>query len=140
RPKARAGRVGGGGTLPGVGGPALLDRRRISGVVWGRMKGLLRSGRMPEEALGGLSGSGADDFLAKPFKSGEFLSRVRALLLRRAPQTMHDPGAATLRLPTAGLVRQPPPSTPPVRPTAGGEALSLAASRLVGGANPAPRG
>jgi response regulator RpfG family c-di-GMP phosphodiesterase len=89
------------------------------------------SGNLPDEALCGLVTSGADDFLAKPFKPGEFVSRVRALLLRRAPQAVTIAGKATLRIPAAGTVRTPTPSAPPSRPAASAEALSLMASRLL---------
>ena len=65
------------------------------------------SGAMPDEALCGLSTTGADDFLAKPFKPGEFVSRVRALMLRRSPapgQTLS--GNPTLRIAATATVRE----------------------------------
>jgi response regulator RpfG family c-di-GMP phosphodiesterase len=126
--------------LPGVSGPELITRARSAGLGTDHVKVLLMSGNMPDEALGGLSVSGADDFLAKPFKPGEFLSRVRALLLRRTTQTSSQSESATLRLPTAAAIRQPSPSTSPIRSTAGAEALSLAVSRLLVETNLAAEG
>jgi response regulator RpfG family c-di-GMP phosphodiesterase len=62
--------------------------------------------------------SGADDFISKPFSPVEFLSRVRALLLRRPSRAEDSVGALT-----------PPPGASD-RP-AGAEALSLTISRLL---------
>jgi serine/threonine protein kinase len=69
--------------LPGLTGPELIEKARAAGLESSRLKVLLTSGELPAEALGGLSVSGADDFISKPFSPVEFLSRVRALLLRR---------------------------------------------------------
>jgi response regulator RpfG family c-di-GMP phosphodiesterase len=126
--------------LPGLSGPEFITRARNSGLDRDQLKVLLMSGTMPDEALGGLSVSGADDFLAKPFKPGEFLSRVRALLLRRTTQGNSQSSLATLRLPTTAAIRQPAPSTPPTRSTAGAEALSMAVSRLLVETNLAAEG
>jgi response regulator RpfG family c-di-GMP phosphodiesterase len=81
---------------------------------------LLTSGELPAEALGGLSSS-ADDFISKPFSPVEFLSRVRALLLRRPSHTGNSVGTLT----------PPPAAGPAERPTAAAEALSLTVSRLL---------
>jgi response regulator RpfG family c-di-GMP phosphodiesterase len=119
--------------LPGLSGTDLITKLRASGLDPERVKILLVSGAVPDEALGGLSTSGADDFIAKPFKPGEFLSRIRALMLRRSagPGRTHA-GNQTLRIPAAAVVRTPSaPSSPPIRPAAPSEALSLAISRLL---------
>jgi response regulator RpfG family c-di-GMP phosphodiesterase len=115
--------------LPGQSGPELITKARAEGLDQERVKVLLMSGTMPDEALGGLSVSGADDFLAKPFKPGEFVSRIRALLLRRIPQAVID-SRATLKLPTIATVRQPPAAAAG-KPNAAAEALSLTISRLL---------
>jgi response regulator RpfG family c-di-GMP phosphodiesterase len=117
--------------LPGLSGPELITQTRAAGHDRDRVKVLLMSGTMPDEALGGLSVSGADDFLAKPFKPGEFVSRIRALLLRRMPLVTVD-SAATLRLPATATVRQPSATIAPTpRSTAAAEAISLTVSRLL---------
>ena len=95
--------------LPGVSGPDLITQMRANGHAADRIKVLLMSGAMPDEALCGLSTTGADDFLAKPFKPGEFVSRVRALMLRRSPspgQTLS--GNPTLRIAATATVRDLP--------------------------------
>ena len=118
--------------LPGLSGPELITRTRASGLDADRVKVLLMSGNMPDEALGGLSTSGADDFLAKPFKPAEFVSRVRALMLRRAPASGRTLcGNATLRIMTSETIRQTAPSAPALRSAAPAEALSLMVSRLL---------
>jgi eukaryotic-like serine/threonine-protein kinase len=105
--------------LPGLSGTDLIDKTRAAGFESERMKVLLTSGELPAEALGGLSVSGADDFISKPFAPVEFLSRVRALLMRR-PSRTGDSIGATLT----------PPSVANDRPVAV-EALSLTISRLL---------
>ncbi|HEV3386752.1 MAG TPA: protein kinase [Gemmata sp.] len=116
--------------LPGLSGPELINQTRANGHDRDRVKVLLMSGTMPDEALGGLSVSGADDFLGKPFKPGEFLSRIRALLLRRVPQNPLDAGA-TLRLPATATVRAAATIAPTARSTAAAEAITLTVSRLL---------
>jgi response regulator RpfG family c-di-GMP phosphodiesterase len=105
-------------SLPGLSGPDLIDKARAAGLESDRMKVLLTSGELPAEALGGLSVSGADDFISKPFAPVEFLSRVRALLLRRPSRTGDSLATVT-----------PPPAAAD-RPAAI-EALSLTISRLL---------
>ncbi len=104
--------------LPGQSGPDVIEKVRAAGLETDRLKVLLTSGELPAEALGGLSTSGADDFISKPFAPVEFLSRVRALLMRR-PAKSND---------LVGTVTPPPASD--VRPAAA-EALSLTISRLL---------
>ena len=117
--------------LPGLSGPELINQTRAAGLEPGRVKVLLMSGTMPDEALGGLSVSGADDFLAKPFKPGEFLSRIRALLLRRTP-IVHCEAGATIRLSTSATVRHAAPTAAgSPRSVAAADALSITVSRLL---------
>lgn len=125
--------------LPGLSGTELITQARGAGLDAVRVKVLLMSGTMPDEALGGLSVSGADDFLAKPFKPGEFLSRIRALLLRR-PQMGHIDAGPTLRLPTTATVRHTATMAQISRPAVAAEALSLTVSRLMVETNLASEG
>ena len=68
--------------MPGLDGAGLIAGLRAAATP-GPMV-LYMSGRAPTEALGGLLLAGADDFIHKPFTPPELLSRVRALLKRRA--------------------------------------------------------
>jgi response regulator RpfG family c-di-GMP phosphodiesterase len=104
--------------LPGLSGTDLIDKVRAAGLESDRMKVLLTSGELPAEALGGLSVSSADDFISKPFSPVEFLSRVRALLMRRPSRAGDSVGVMT------------PPPVASNRPAAA-EALSLTISRLL---------
>ncbi len=104
--------------LPGMSGPELVEKARAAGLESDRMKVFLTSGDLPAEALGGLSVASADDFISKPFSSVEFLSRVRALIMRRSSRAGDSAPAVT----------PPPVGTP--RPVAV-EALSLTVSRLL---------
>jgi response regulator RpfG family c-di-GMP phosphodiesterase len=105
--------------LPGMSGTDLIEKIRTAGLESDRLKVLLTSGELPAEALGGLSVSGADDFISKPFAPVEFLSRARALLLRRPGRAPDSVSAVT-----------PPPVVASERP-AGAEAVSLTISRLL---------
>jgi response regulator RpfG family c-di-GMP phosphodiesterase len=120
--------------LPGMSGQELIGRVRALGLGSDRLGVLLMSGMLPEEALGGLALSGADDFLAKPFRPAALVSRVRALLQRRATHTGSEGvpvgSGATVRIPAAATSR-PAPSAPPARATAAAETLSLTVSRLL---------
>jgi response regulator RpfG family c-di-GMP phosphodiesterase len=105
--------------LPGLSGTELIEKIRAAGLDGDRVKVLLTSGELPAEALGGLSASAADDFISKPFSPVEFLSRVRALLMRRPSRTGDPVGTLT-----------PAPVSADGRPAAA-EALSLTVSRLL---------
>lgn len=120
--------------LPGWSGTELIAKVRSAGWDSDRLKVLLMSGMMPDEALGGLSTTGADDFLAKPFKPSEFVSRVRALLMRRAQSSGSESSQPTQRISNALTQRQAPAkpaSLPALRRAAPAEALSLTFSRLL---------
>ncbi|QDU22958.1 protein kinase domain-containing protein [Urbifossiella limnaea] len=121
--------------LPGLSGPELIARIRATCPDPDAIKILLVSGALPTEALGGLAVDGADDFLAKPFSSPDFLSRIRSLVLRRGgrtgPGTAAAASKATAVMSRGSLERTPRPVAPPARPTAAAEALSYTASRLL---------
>ncbi|WP_162097402.1 protein kinase domain-containing protein [Gemmata obscuriglobus] len=104
--------------LPGLSGPELVEKVRAAGLESDRMKVLITSGELPAEALGGLSVASADDFISKPFAPVEFLSRVRALLMRRSSRSGDSE------------VLVAPPVTHCTRPVAA-ETLSLTVSRLL---------
>lgn len=126
--------------LPGLSGPELINQARAAGLDPDRVKVLLMSGTMPDEVLGGLSVSGADDFLAKPFKPGEFLSRIGALLLRRSSPQTNIESRPTLRLPTVATLRHAPTLASDKRVAGTAEALSLTVSRLLVETNLAAEG
>ncbi len=120
--------------LPGWSGTELIAKVRSAGWDSDRLKVLLMSGMIPDEALGGLATTGADDFLAKPFKPSEFVSRVRALLMRRAQSNGSESAQPTQRISNAWTQRQAPAkpaSVPTLRHAAPAEALSLTFSRLL---------
>jgi response regulator RpfG family c-di-GMP phosphodiesterase len=108
--------------LPGVSGPELIERIRAVGLDSERLKVLLTSGEVPAEALGGLSVTAADDFIAKPFAPVEFLSRVRALLMRRTSRAGEGPGSSALAAAPVPIADARPVAV---------EALSLTVSRLL---------
>ena len=85
--------------LPGLSGPALL--RQWSGSARTRELPVIMLTARAEEAdkVSGLD-AGADDYLGKPFSTGELTARVRAVLRRRAPAALDSPvavGAAQKR-------------------------------------------
>ena len=129
--------------LPGWSGTELIAKVRGAGWDSDRLKVLLMSGMMPDEALGGLATIGADDFLAKPFKPSEFVSRVRALLVRRAQSNGSESAHPTQRITTSLTQRQAPvkpASLPSLRRAAPAEALSLTISRLLAETSLSPEG
>jgi len=72
--------------LPDIDGMDLLKRLR----EWSRVPVLILSVRGgPEDKVAALD-SGADDYVTKPFESGELLARLRAVQ-RRAPLGSEDP-------------------------------------------------
>ncbi len=65
--------------MPGMDGITLLKTLRARGVTTPTL--FLTAKAEVEDRIAGLD-AGADDYLAKPFASGEFLARVRALVRR----------------------------------------------------------
>ena len=65
--------------MPGMDGITLLKALREKGVTTPTL--FLTAKAEVEDRIAGLD-AGADDYLAKPFASGEFLARVRALVRR----------------------------------------------------------
>ena len=65
--------------LPDMDGTAVLKELRIRSSV----PVLILSVREAEEIIVGALDNGADDYLTKPFRTGEFLARIRALLRHR---------------------------------------------------------
>ena len=96
--------------MPGMDGVSLLKKLRASGVT---TPALFLTARCEiDQRIEGLD-AGADDYLPKPFATGELLARVRAMLRRKdnfTPDTLTF-GALTLNRSTYELVcggkRQP---------------------------------
>ena len=126
--------------LPGLSGSDLVTRIRAAFPDPDRVKILLVSGEMPAEALSGLATGGADDFLSKPFRSSDLLSRVRSLVLRRGGGSEVNASAGTVRVPGSQQYRQPDRTPAPARPGVGSEVLSYAVSRLLTETNLAAEG
>jgi response regulator RpfG family c-di-GMP phosphodiesterase len=93
--------------LPGSIGYELIDSIRAFCPEDRRPMILLTSGVIPPEFLGGLTTTGADDFLAKPFNRVDFRSRIRGLLGRKKylPKTIGASrvGSVLMKLPGASL-------------------------------------
>jgi two-component system, OmpR family, response regulator len=68
-------------TLPAIDGLDLLARLRQRGVTTPVL--ILSALALPQDRINGLD-AGAEDYLSKPFDSGELLARLRALLRRHA--------------------------------------------------------
>ncbi|WP_139720323.1 response regulator transcription factor [Serinicoccus chungangensis] len=80
--------------LPQLDGVEVCRSLRDSGV---RMPVLMLTARSEEvDTVVGLD-AGADDYVTKPFRLGELLARVRALL-RRGPTSSQAPGGSALRM------------------------------------------
>ncbi|MBH9554109.1 phosphate regulon transcriptional regulator PhoB [Inhella gelatinilytica] len=76
--------------LPGASGVQLLRRWR-SDARTRQLPVILLTARAQEtDKILGLD-AGADDYLTKPFSPGELLARMRALLRRRAPESLSAP-------------------------------------------------
>jgi two-component system phosphate regulon response regulator PhoB len=73
--------------LPGSSGPALLRQWRQAARTRSLPVIMLTARAEEADKVSGLD-AGADDYLAKPFATGELMARVRALLRRRAPETL----------------------------------------------------
>ena len=111
--------------MPGMSGTEVLAR---AGVAVPGLKTMLISGEIPEEALAGLIGSGADEFLMKPFSPSELLARVRGLLLRRVQHPTPSPATETMRIAGAEITRKQAAAPPQ---SCSVELLAYAVSRLL---------
>lgn len=87
--------------MPGMDGIEVLKRARKSGCVTPAL--FLTAKGEVEDKIAGLD-AGADDYLPKPFSSGEFLARVRALARRSSFYTSDVVSFADISLDTAGYV------------------------------------
>ncbi len=79
--------------LPGESGIALARRWRAEARTRQLPLVMLTARSQESDVVQGLD-VGADDYLAKPFSTPELLARIRAVLRRRAPQTLNAPVVA----------------------------------------------
>ncbi len=79
--------------LPDIDGQQLLEQLR----EWLRAPILILSARDQESQKVAALDRGADDYLTKPFSTGELLARVR-VALRHAARTAEDPAKSALRI------------------------------------------
>ena len=96
--------------LPGASGYELIDSIRKVCPEANMPMILLTSGMIPQESLGGLLSTGADDFLAKPFTRSDFRSRVKGLLGRKLNVEIRTAAKETTRIGMANLTRTPAPT------------------------------
>ncbi len=75
--------------LPGMSGLQLLRQWRIEERTRQLPIIMLTAKSTEEDTLAGL-GVGADDYISKPFSTKELLARMRAVLRRRAPQSLDE--------------------------------------------------
>lgn len=75
--------------LPGVSGIDLARRIRSDGQMRGTPIIMLTARSDEHDKILGLE-TGADDYVTKPFSPRELLSRIKAVLRRRAPQATED--------------------------------------------------
>ena len=89
--------------MPGMDGVSVLKKLRSNGITTPAL--FLTAKTEIEQKIEGLD-AGADDYLPKPFSTGEFLARVRAMLRRKDNFTpdMLSCGALSLNLSTYELV------------------------------------
>lgn len=66
--------------MPGMGGVTLLKKLRANGITTPAL--FLTARTEIDQRIEGLD-AGADDYLPKPFSTGELLARVRAILRRK---------------------------------------------------------
>jgi two-component system phosphate regulon response regulator PhoB len=78
--------------LPGVSGPALLRQWRGQPRTRALPVIMLTARAEESDKVSGLD-AGADDYLAKPFSTLELMARVRAVLRRKAPESLDAPVA-----------------------------------------------
>jgi len=70
--------------LPDIGGGAVLAEIR----AWSAVPVIVVSVRDSEADISGLLNGGADDYIVKPFHTGELISRIKAVRRRVAPETV----------------------------------------------------
>jgi two-component system KDP operon response regulator KdpE len=95
-------------TLPDLDGTELLRRIR----EWATIPILILSARTSEQDIIKCLDSGADDYLVKPFRSGELLARVRAALRHRPsilPTNTFRQGAVTVDLDARAVSKEGEP-------------------------------
>ncbi|MBR5283610.1 MAG: response regulator transcription factor [Clostridia bacterium] len=96
--------------MPGMDGLTVLDRLRAEGLRTPVL--LLTAKSQVEDRIRGLD-MGADDYLTKPFDTGELLARIRAMLRRKADYTPDQLTAGDLCLDRqSALLRGPEGSLP----------------------------
>jgi len=70
--------------LPDMGGAAVLASIR----TWSALPVIVVSVRDSEADISGFLNGGADDYIVKPFHTGELISRIRAVRRRSAPESV----------------------------------------------------
>ncbi len=76
--------------LPGMSGPQLIKRWRSDARTRQLPVIMLTALAAEAEKVAGLD-AGADDYLTKPFSTQELLARARAVLRRKAPESLDTP-------------------------------------------------